>query len=193
MGSHLPATLIETALTIVQTIGTEYVRVLALSNLAAHLPPQINAGLLHAAPQIVDEWLRASLINKLVEYVPDAGEAVDLARAIVDAAPRAAALSGIAQHVLDEPQAELLNEALAAARSIEADSGRAEALIPLLYLLPDWERPTVTSEALAATRAVPLIDLQAELLRDLLEFVSEEEYSARLRRSVSGYAADRGV
>ncbi len=117
LGGNLPASLIEPAFTIVQTLEAESVRVLALSNLAQHLPPEINAGLLQAAPIVVDEWLRASLINRLIEHVPDASEAVSLAQTISEPAARAAALSGIAQHVLAEPQSELLNEALAAARS----------------------------------------------------------------------------
>jgi hypothetical protein len=170
----LPEDLIDRAIAMTQTIQDVQVRVLTLSSYAGHLPEKV-VELLKAAPTMIDEWLRASMLSSLAKYLPadSIDQAAAIARQINDPAPRVEALSRLARQYSAKAKIDLLGEAYISATSIEDDSARAETLIALIEHLPDEMKAAATRAALAAARAAVDPEMRALLLTDLLGDVEE--------------------
>ena len=171
----LPEDVIDQAIAATQMIQDAQVRVLTLSSYAGHLPEKA-VELLKAAPTLIDEWLRASMLSSLAKYLP--ADSIDRAAAIVrqinDPAPRVEALSCLTDQCSGQAKIDLLREAYTLATSIEDDSARAETLIALIEHLPDEMKAAATRAALAAARATADPEMRALLLTDLLGDVEED-------------------
>jgi hypothetical protein len=150
--------------------------VLTLSNLVEHLPDEISGELLNAVPSVVDEWLRAGLLNSLAGRLraESIDRAIAFARDLIDPAPRVDALSSLAHPLPGEAKIDLLREAYTSAAQIEDDSARAETLTALIGQLPDEMKDAATREALAAARATVDPEMRAMLLTDLLDYAEEK-------------------
>jgi hypothetical protein len=161
------------AVKVADAIGTPYARALALSTYADRLTHDQLIEVLQAAPLIVDEWLRASLLTTVVQHLPQEyfQQALTETRQFQDRAARVVALNDLAAQraAPEHEQLTLRLEALSLARHLEDEGERAEMLLVLLDALPDEVRSSVALEALMATRAVPEAALRAPLLADWLE------------------------
>jgi hypothetical protein len=119
--------LLPEALDAARSIGSEYLRALALAGLAPHFP-EVLPEALDAARSIGDESYRALALAGLGPHLPEVlPEVLDAARSIGSEYYRALALEGLAPHL-----PEVLPEALDAARSIGDESDRARTLAALL-------------------------------------------------------------
>jgi len=114
-----------------------------------------EAALAHIAqmprPQQQVQALQALLEHGCIPQ-PSMGEALNVARAIVDESSRARALAALAPRL----PAELLPQALAATRAFADKRWRARALAALVPRLPESEQPAVWLEALDADHAIIL-------------------------------------
>jgi hypothetical protein len=161
------------AVKVADAIETPYVRALALAAYADQLTPDQLIEVWQAAPLIVDEWLRGSLLTTVAPHLPQEyfPQILALTRQLQDRAARVTALNDLAaQHAAPEhEQLTLRLEALSLARHIEDASERAEMLLVLLGALPDEVRSSVALESLTAIQAVPEAGLRAPLFADWLE------------------------
>jgi hypothetical protein len=139
----------------------------SLRSRSGNLPPALLVALVQVGTP-AGKWSAAAALEHIahmpdsqrqadcIEALLEAGvelpweRALEVARAIGDAAARARALAALAPHL---PPA-LLPEALAAAREIEREDLRIATLAALAPHLPPNEQPIVYAEALAAARAI---------------------------------------
>ncbi len=161
------------AVKVADAIGTPYVRALALSAYADRLTNNQQIEVLQAAPLVVDEWLRASLLTAVAQHVPREyyQQALAEIRQLQDRAARVVALNDLAAQraAPEQEQLALRLEALKLARKIEEAGEHAEMLMVLLDTLPDEVQSSVALDALTALRAVPDASLRAPLLADWLD------------------------
>lgn len=161
------------AVKVADAIGTPYVRALALAAYVDQLTADQKIEVLQAAPLVVDEWLRASLLTAVAQRLPEEyrQKALVETRQLQDRAARVVALNDLAAQraAPEQEQLALRLEALKLARKIEEAGERAEMLMVLIDTLPDEVQSSVALEALTALRAVPDASLRAPLLADWLE------------------------
>jgi hypothetical protein len=161
-------------------------RVDGLAAVAASLPKADQLALSREALAVVstgigstDDWKPEEAFVRLVPLLPAEllPGALSVARALPDAADRAAALVEVARHVPEPLRATTLAEAIAAARAVEpAPSGyeRASALLDIVDSLPEPQRDDTLGEALSMARSLSSADSwRARTLADVADHLAE--------------------
>ena len=172
-----------------------YVRALALSTYGERLSDELRGEVLHAAPLVIDDWLRASLLSSLAGYLisEQRVDALAEARRIPIRAARVSALQGIARSLPEDAKPLVLQEALTAARQIEDEGGRAETLAALLDDLPNDQRALVLKEARQATRAIEDAALRAAVLIDLLPAAADNAQGELMQEALAAIGSIEDV
>jgi hypothetical protein len=180
LARSLPPDLKDRAVELAYAIGTPYVRALALAAYSAQLSIEQLRQVLSAVPDIIDEWLRSSLLLSVAACWPHAemGSVLEEAYRLQDATVRAVTLGSLAQFT-DDPAA-VRQAALAEARAIDVDFNRAEALISLLNGLPQTERTVVAEEVWQAAQYIDDEALRVDVFVDALVYRAAEQRPAAL-------------
>lgn len=151
---HLPETLLEEALNLVQSLADKKDQAKALIGLAPYLPETLLIKALIMARGIDDEEAQAGTLARLVPLLPEGlqseavPEALVAVRSIEDEKWRATVLTELAQNLPAARQ----EECLVIAQSIEHASIRAWAITKLAPSLPQDLRTEALLQALAAAR-----------------------------------------
>jgi hypothetical protein len=172
---QLPA---EEALAVARGIEEGYHRALALGRVAERLSAEQHAGVLgealNVARSIVDTSHRDEVLTEIVRRLP-AEEALAVARSINQAECRTLALAEIVQRLPAEEQSTVFDEALSAARSIPGPGSRDDALVEVAGRLP-------TEHALIAARCIDNADDRASTLAEVARRLPAEKQPSVLSR-----------
>jgi hypothetical protein len=185
LASHLPATMLPEALACARDIEDEQYRAEALAGLLPHLRGKAREEVMAEALALarrVEPHASQGILTSLASHLPTGrlSDALAAARQIDEPHARAAALSGLAPHLVRRDKARATAEALAAARSVDTPYARATALIGVAQQLEEPARSAAVSEAMAAIDEVDDASTEVDLLASLAPQLSDAQLRVAL-------------